>query len=367
MPKTITAAVQVAPNRIELQDLPAPMIGPDDGLLRVEATGICGSDIEQLRGELSFTGYPIVPGHEPLGVIEEVGERAAARWGVQRGDRVVVEAIIPCRACHACLRGQYPLCPTRFMHGFTPLSRAPGVWGGFATHLYLHPNSILHPVAPELPLEVAVLHNPMAAGVAWAVAEPGLRVGDTVAILGAGQRGLCCVIAARAAGARTIILTGLARDRRRLDLARELGADYAINVEEEDVAASLAEITRGTLADIVVDAASGSPQIVLDAIHAVRPGGTILLAGTKRHIPIQDLYINEIVSKSITIRGSTTGCQIPTYEQAGAIIASGRFPLERLHTHSFPLQDVRKAIGTLAGEERDVEAVHVAIVPGLEG
>src|SRR5581483_1245597 len=129
MPKTITAAVQDGPGRLELRDLPRPVIGPDDGLLRVEACGICGSDVEQLRGEHTFLTYPLVPGHEPLGVIEEVSERAAARWGVRAGDRVVVEAIIPCRACATCLRGQYPLCPARFMHGFAPLSRAPGVWG----------------------------------------------------------------------------------------------------------------------------------------------------------------------------------------------------------------------------------------------
>jgi threonine dehydrogenase-like Zn-dependent dehydrogenase len=365
MPNTVLAAVQLGPERIELQEFPRPEIGPDEGLLRLEACGICGSDIEQFRGHTRARVYPVIPGHEPLGIVEEIGERAALRWGVRPGDRVVVEARIPCGACPTCLSGRYTLCPAGRIHGSNmPTSVPPAIWGGFAQYMYLHPNSIPHKVAADIPTEIAVLHNPLAAGISWAVVEPGTRVGDTVVVLGAGQRGLCCVIAARTAGARTVIVTGLGKDRKKLELARALGADHAINVDEEDAVARVREITGGELADVVVDAASGSPQLVLDAIAVVKPGGTILLAGTKGRTPIQNLYTDEIVHKSITIKGSVGGVDVSTFAQANSIIESGRFPLERLHTHSLLLKDAAKAIEILAGNVPGEESVHVAVVPG---
>src|SRR5918992_6414474 len=93
---TVRAAVQVAPRQIELREFPRPTIGPDDGLLRVEANGICGSDVESYRGHLGMGRGPTIPGHEPMGIIEEIGDRAAERWGVQPGDRVALEVIVPC-------------------------------------------------------------------------------------------------------------------------------------------------------------------------------------------------------------------------------------------------------------------------------
>ena len=124
------------------------MIGPDDGLLRVEAYGICGSDVEQYRGNMGQQQQPFVPGHEPLGIIEEIGERAAERWGVQPGDRVAVEILVPCRSCQLCLTGRYQSCRHRIgvTGASTRRNAGPASWGGFAEYIYLHPNAILHKV-----------------------------------------------------------------------------------------------------------------------------------------------------------------------------------------------------------------------------
>ena len=99
MADTVRAAVQIGPRQIEIQEFPRPEIDADHGLLRVEANGICGSDVETYKGHLGSHPDPFIPGHEPMGIIEEVGERAAQRWGVEPGDRVALEVIVPCRSC----------------------------------------------------------------------------------------------------------------------------------------------------------------------------------------------------------------------------------------------------------------------------
>ncbi|MGE5289234.1 MAG: zinc-dependent alcohol dehydrogenase [Micromonosporaceae bacterium] len=362
MAEHVRAAVLTAPHRLELREFPRPAIGPDDGLLRIEACGICGSDVEQYKGNLSRGGYAFIPGHEPLGVIEEVGERAAARWGVAPGDRVALEILIPCRNCDLCLTGRYMSCRNKHgSYGYSPVDRAPHLWGGFAEYVYLHPNAILHPVRADIPAEVAVMFNPLGAGVRWVAHLGGTGLGDTVLILGPGQRGLAAVIAARAAGAGTVIVTGLAKDRAKLALAREFGADHTIDVDAEDTVARVEEITEGRLADVVLEVTPMASRPVLDALRAVRHGGRIVLAGLKGGRPIE-MNTDLIINKAVTVVGAY-GVDSRAYGEAIRIIETGRFPLEKLHTHTFELADVARAVETLAGEIPGEEAVHVAVKP----
>jgi threonine dehydrogenase-like Zn-dependent dehydrogenase len=366
MGETVRAAVQTGPRKIELREFPRPKTGPDDGLLRVEANGICGSDVETYRGHLGAgRGKPFIPGHEPLGIIEEIGEQAAARWGVQPGDRVALEVIVPCRFCKHCLIGRYQACPNRrYGHGVTPIDAEPALWGGFAEYLYLSPGTVVHKIDRDLPVELAAMYNPLGAGVRWACHLGGVQLGDTVLILGTGQRGLASVIAARAAGAGTIIVTGLAADRHKLALAREFGADHTIVVDgeaAEDTVERVKEITDGAMADVVLELTPMAAGPITDALLAARHGGRIVLAGLKggREIPVRtDLVIN----RALTLVGAF-GVDARGYDEAIALIESGRFPLEKLHTHSFGLDDVALAIETLAGEVPGEEAVHVSVHP----
>ena len=233
LPKQSLAMVQTAPRTLEPMDVPLPEIDDDSGLLRVEACGICGSDYEQFEGVLK-TPMPVIPGHEPLGVVAAIGDRAAQRWGVDVGDRVAVETMLSCRHCGPCLGGAYHLCDARRIYSYIPLSDAPGLWGSYAQYMYLHPNSIVHKVDASLAPELAVMFNPLGAGFRWGVEMPGTGPGDTVVIMGPGQRGLSCVLACRQAGASKIIVTGLAADHQKLELARAFGAHHTIDVENDN-------------------------------------------------------------------------------------------------------------------------------------
>jgi threonine dehydrogenase-like Zn-dependent dehydrogenase len=362
----VRAAVQVAPRQIELREFPRPRTGPDDGLLRVEANGICGSDVETYRGHLGGPRPAFIPGHEPLGVVEEVGERAAERWGVQPGDRVAVEVIVPCRACRDCLTGRYQFCPNRkYGHGVTGIGTEPALWGGMAEYMYLSPTSVLHKVDPALPVEVAALYNAMGAGVRWACHLGEVRIGETVLVLGAGQRGIAAVVAARAAGAGTIIITGLAADAHKLALARDFGADHTIVVDgdaAENTVERVSEITGGDLADVALELTPMAAEPITDALLSVRRGGRVVLAGLKgnREIPLRtDLMIN----RALTVRGAF-GVDARGMEDAIALIESRRFPLGKMHTHSFGLDDAALAIETLGGEVPGQAAIGVSVQPG---
>lgn len=342
-----------------------PRIGDADALLRVEACGICGSDYEQYDGALRVP-YPVIPGHEPVGVIEEIGEVAARRWSVARGERVAVEALLPCGHCPACVQGAYRLCrgggggPPVF--GYRPTELAPGLWGGYATHMYLPEHALVHRMSKEIPAELAVLFNPLGAGLRWAVDLPRLSVGETIVILGPGQRGLASVIAAREAGAGCIIVTGLSRDERKLDLARTFGADHTIDVEREDLAARVREITSGAGADVVVDVTAYAVEAVTQAIDIARRGGRVVLAGTKGPAPVPGFLSDRVVTKELAILGAF-GVDWRAYEAAVRLIESGRYPLEQMHTHTLPLAEAERGLELLAGRVTGEHAVHIALVP----
>jgi threonine dehydrogenase-like Zn-dependent dehydrogenase len=358
------AMVQTGVRRLEPRDLPVPEIDDDSALLRVEACGICGSDYEQYEGLLR-TPVPVIPGHEPLGRIEAIGDRAARRWGVDVGDRVAVETMLSCRFCPPCLAGSYHLCRTRKIYSYIPLSEPPGLWGAYSELMFLHANSIVHKVDPTLDPSLAVLFNPLGAGFRWGVEIPGTGPGDTVLILGPGQRGLACVLACREAGARNIIVTGLAADARKLALAREFGAHHTIDVQNEDAKRRVRELTDGVGADVVVDVSSYSTAPVADALDYVRPGGKVVLAGVKGFKPIPDFVSDKIVMKEIELRGAI-GVTSSGYTQAIRLIESGRYPLARMHTHDFGLREAELAIKTLARQVPGDESIHSCLLPGRD-
>src|SRR5437867_8533092 len=363
-PRTSRAIVQTGPRQLELRELPVPEIDDDSGLLRVEACGICGSDAEQYAGVLPVR-FPLIPGHEPLGIIERIGDRAAKRWGVNVGDRVAVEVLIPCGHCRACIEGRYQLCRGRggmFGYAYVPLDRPPGLWGAYADYMYLDPSSLVHPMRKDLPASLAVLFNPLGAGFRWAVELPHTGPGDTVLVLGPGQRGLASVIAARAAGADTIIVTGLTRDAEKLALARELGADHVIDVEAEDARRRVRELTGGRGAEVVIEVTANAAEPVAEALHYVAAGGRSVLAGVKGLKAVPDFVSDLVVVKEITIRGAFAVTS-RAYESAIRLIESGPFPLEKVHTHDFPLGDAERAIQTLAGELPGEASIHSCVVP----
>jgi threonine dehydrogenase-like Zn-dependent dehydrogenase len=365
------AAVQVADRKFEIEEFALPHIGPSEALLRVDACGMCGSDIEQFDGAFAELGvtYPLIPGHEPLGTIAEIGTDAARRWGVQVGDRVAVEPVLGCGSCRACLTGNYRRCKSGqsgaaiSAYGYLPTSFGSGLWGGYAEYMYLDPRTVLHKLSDDLPLELAALYQPMAAGLRWFTHDSGLRLGDTVVVLGCGQRGLCGVVAAREAGAGRVIVTGLAKDAHKLALARALGADVTIVADEQDTVAEVAEHTGGEGADVVVDVTAVSTQPIVDAVEIAKPGATIVLAGVKGSGATLDGFApDKLVTKELTLKGLWSQ-DIRAFEPALRLIESRKYPLEQLHTHTFGLEDVARAVETLAGRVPGENAVHVMVAP----
>ncbi len=364
MPRTTRAIVQTGPRQLELRELPLPEIDDESALLRIEACGICGSDAEQYTGTIPVQ-YPVVPGHEPLGVIERIGDRAAKRWGVDVGDRVAVETPIPCGRCRACVAGRYNLCRGRggmFAHGYVPVTHPPGVWGAYADVMYLDPFSLVHKMRKDLPATTAVMFNPLGAGFRWAVELPDTGPGDTVLVLGPGQRGLASVVAARAAGADTIIVTGLTRDAAKLALARELGADHVIDVEREDANRRVKELTGGRGADVVVEVSANSPVPVAESLHYAAFGGRVVLAGVKGFKAVPDFVSDLIVVKELRLMGAF-GVMSSGYEAAIRLIEAGRIPVARMHTHDFALEEAEHAIRLLAGEIPGEQSIHSCLLP----
>ncbi|WP_204331969.1 zinc-dependent alcohol dehydrogenase [Geodermatophilus sabuli] len=361
----VRAAVQVGPRKIEIQEFPRPATGADDGLIRVEANGLCGSDVEFYKGHLRQGMPAFIPGHEPMGIIEEVGENAAKRWGVQPGDRVAMEVVIPCRNCFDCLTGNYQACRNRVGgHGVTPVEVAPALWGGFAEYMYLAPGAVVHKIDKTLPAEVAAMYNGMGAGVRWALHYGQVRLGDTVLVLGAGQRGIAAVIAAKSAGAGTVLITGLEADAHKLALAREFGADHTLVVDGDDavdVVERVREITDGRGVDVTLELTPMAAGPVSDALLATKHGGRVVLAGIKgdREIPIRT---DVIINRALTVQGAF-GVDAKAMAEAIALIESRRFPLERMHTHTFGLDDTAHAIEVLAGDVPGEAAVHVSVHP----
>lgn len=361
VPRSSFAMVQTGVRTLEPRDIPVPDIDADSALLEVEVCGICGSDYEQFEGVLK-TPVPVIPGHEPLGRIAAIGDRAAKRWGVDVGDRVAVETMLSCRHCQPCLGGSYHLCDHRRIYSYIPLTDAPGLWGAYSQYMYLHPNSVLHRVDPSLPPELAVMFNPLGAGFRWAVEMPALAPGETVVILGPGQRGLASVLACREAGAGTIIVTGLAADQDKFVVAKRFGADHCIDVESENSVERVRSITGGRGADVVVDVSAYATQPVVDALRMVRPGGRIVLAGVKGFKPVDGFVSDLVVMKEIRIMGAI-GVTSTGYRQAIRLIERDRERLRPMHTHDFRLEDAELAIRTLARQVEDDASIHSCLVP----
>jgi alcohol dehydrogenase len=360
----VDAIVLEAPRRYALRSFARPELVDDGAIVRVEACGLCGTDHEQYTGDLP-AGFAFVPGHETVGVIEEIGQLAAQRWGVRAGDRVAVEVFQSCRSCEACARTEYRRCVRHGlgdMYGYIPVDRAPGLWGGYATHQYLGPDAVVHRVGDQLDPVVATLFNPLGAGIRWGVTVPGTQPGDVVAVLGPGIRGLATLVAAREAGARFVMVTGHgAHDRSRLEIARRFGADLTVDVEIEDPAAVLKDATGG-LADVVVDVTAKAPAALAQSIAVARPGGTIVIAGTRGSAETPGFWPDLIVFKELRIVGAL-GVDAPAYRAALELLASGRYPFADLPRRVAGLDGVEDLVRAMAGEGDGAPPLHGVLVP----
>lgn len=367
---TVRASVLTAAKTLHIQSFPVPQVAGDDALIRVEVCGLGGSDVTQYLGQLrpSSTVYPVILGHVFVGTVETIGWRASARWRVRPGDRVVVEAIVPCWSCRYCVSGDYSLCDAGadlLRYGLVSADRPPHLWGGFAELVYVPSGALLHKVSRAAPLDALALVNSIASGIRWGVDLPAFRPGEVGVVLGPGQRGLALALAMRRAGASKIIITGRSSDAHKLEVAKQWGVDVTVDVDHDDVVDVVQRETGGELADVVVDASAVATQPVTDAIKVVRKGGRIVLIGLKRGRAVPDLVTDEIVYKAISVIGAMAASH-SSFERACRLIERDGDLIARANTHAFPLDEVGTAIRTLAGDVPGADAIGVSIEPGRD-
>ena len=245
---TARGATLLGPDKLEIREYPMPDIPPNGGLLKVEMGGVCGTDVKYLHGNLQVP-YPIILGHEILARVEKLGRDAAHIHKVKEGDRVILKGALGCGRCADCRRNNQRFCRQRTNYGGrTKCDQPPHLFGGFADYVYLAPDVLATKVSDSLPAEAAALiGSVMANGFQWAIRRGGVKMGDYVLIQGPGQQGLSCTFASKHAGAAKIFITGIGRDKTRLEIAKKFGADRTINVEEEDVVEVVRRETNGEM------------------------------------------------------------------------------------------------------------------------
>lgn len=361
-----TSAVLVAPETFELRDFPIPSIGKDDGVLRMELSGVCGSDVLHWGGHSAVScNLPAILGHEIVGRIERVGPLAARRWGVAVGDRVIVEASFGCGLCDLCLRGSYQMCAQgQGYGGRISASVMPHLWGAYGQHLYLPPRARVHRIGDAVSPEVGVVIGAVLAnGVRWVHTIGGAGIGDAVVVFGPGPQGLAAAIAAHAAGAERIIVVGLTGDYARMAFARDCGATDTLTFDQHTVEA-ITELTGGRLADVAIDV-TGSADSPAVAAETVRPLGTFVMAGSTAAGSVK-LPWNELVRKEVRAQGVNSHDQAAV-RAAIALATSGRYPLERMVTHRFPLGSAGDALRLIRSAQSSYGAIKAVVDPFDQG
>ncbi|MDY0271851.1 MAG: NAD(P)-dependent alcohol dehydrogenase [Advenella sp.] len=362
---TMKAAVFVAPGRIEIQEKPIPSVGPNDALLRITTTTICGTDIHILKGE-----YPVAPGltvgHEPVGIIEKLGSNVT---GYQEGQRVIAGAICPSFTSYACQDG-FPSQDGGYLtangtcscHGY----KATGGWrfgniiDGTQAEYVLVPDAQanLAPV-PDALTDEQVLMCPDIMSTGFVGAENGnIKIGDTVVIFAQGPIGLCATAGAKLRGAATIIAVDGVDER--LEISRQMGADVTLNFKKVDVVDEIMKLTGGRGVDVSIEAL-GTQTTFEQALRVLKPGGTLSSLG--------------VYSEDLTIPVNAFAAGLGDHKIVTAlcpggkermrrllkIVESGRVNLEALVTHEYKLDDIVEAYDLFANQRDGV--LKIAIKP----
>ena len=367
MVQKVLAAVRTGPSKTEIREYPMPEIADDAALMKMEVAGICGTDVKLYAHPP--TKDAVIMGHENIGYIAKAGREFTRRKGFKEGDLVFVEHYVMCGKCEWCHLGQYRHCentnwrtnPDAIRYGYTSAEKAPHLWGGFAQYVYLPWNAVLHHVPKGVSPELAGLVTPMANGVEWSLFEGGVGYNSVVLIQGPGQQGLSQTVICKQAGAALIIVTGTSKDAARLKVAKQLGADYVIDVQKEDPLQRIMEITGGKGVDVSLDCTAGAGTIpILLGIEALkRKGGTIVVQGELKDFP--NFPLEKFTVKFITMR-SARGHSYKACELALAQLASKRFPLDLVTTHKFALKDVDLAIRSV-GNAGVADVIHASLMP----
>lgn len=334
------------PGNVELRDVDVPKVASDEVLVEVKRTGICGTDVH-IYHDTAFYEPPVILGHEYAGVITQVGGDVS---GFDVGDHVTSPATIPCGRCFMCKIGRVNRCvggEKRILGTY----RANGTFTKYVTV----PSRILHKIPEGVSFDEAAVAEPAACAVHNVSETVRVNPGDVVVVLGPGPMGLLSLQLAKMSGAKQVVITGISADKERLKLAKELGADLAINVEEEDAIEVVMSLTEGLGADVVLEA-SGASAARKQAFSLVRRCGKIGLIGlTGRSTEIN---LDRIVEGELEVKGSW-GTVWTSWKKALDLLSSNKIKAAPLITARLPLERWREGFKIM--EER--RALKVLLTP----
>jgi len=327
--KTMQAFVLYKPHDLRLEERPTPAINADQVLVHIRAVGVCGSDVHYWHsGRIGpvVVEKPMILGHECAAEVVEIGANVAH---LRLGDRVALEPGVPCGRCDLCRAGQYNLCPD------VVFLATPPVDGAFCEYV-AHKGTFAFKLPEGMSFEEGTMCEPLSVGI-HAVRRAGIGLGDSVLITGAGPIGLLTLMAARAAGATTTIITDVQPNR--LELARELGATATADVRSEGALGLVRDLTQGRGVDAVIEC-TGLSDPMLTGLEAAKSGGTVVWVGMtddQYNIPAVKTIRKELDIKGIFRYRNT-------YLAAIDLIATGRAEVARLITHRFPLNRLQEAM-----------------------
>lgn len=334
-----------AEKAIEVRDVPEPSIGPEECLVEVKYCGICGSEPHMYHGQLnSLARPPVVLGHEWSGEIVEVGDLVE---GFAVGDRVTCEtAAKTCGKCAYCRSGSYNVCPERLAFGFA----VDGAFTNYVSAKY----QVLHHLPEGVSYKSAAMTEPVCVAYNAVVEKSRVNPGDVVVVIGPGPIGLFSLQVAKLSGAGTVVVTGTNKDRNRLELARELGADITVNVNERDPVDVVRSLGDGFGAHLVIDAA-GVPPAIKQSLDVVRQNGQITKIGWSLR-PV-NLTLDEIVGKVITYQGAFSHTW-ETWEASLELMRLGRIQTEPLISEIWPITRWKEAFEKLEEVESHKILLH---------
>jgi threonine dehydrogenase-like Zn-dependent dehydrogenase len=362
--QSVLTATLVEPGRYEMREYPLPAPAPGCVLLKMELSGICGTDKHTFQGYTAQYGgraleFPIIQGHENVGTIAAIGGDGNYTdfegIPLREGDRVVVGANVCCGQCYYC-RHDFPYycCESTTDYGNNLSAKdPPHLFGGWSQYMYIVPGSFLVKVPDELPSEIAVLTEIFAVTVGLdrakqmsAFPNESFRFDDTVVVLGVGPLGMCFLMKARMLGAGTIIAVDLSDYR--LDFAKKLGADQTINAGKYSQAQRLQmikDLTNGRGADMVIECA-GVPQAVPEALEMLRVGGLLVEAGNFSdlgEVPISPhRHLCAKNARILGVGGEEPAAYGPGMRQMARYMQ--HYPLQEFVTHRYGLRDVEAAM-----------------------
>lgn len=369
--ETAIAAVYEEPESMSVREFPLPDVGPTEMLVEISIAGVDGSDVKYLHGQSDTVNdlAPVIMGDEIVGEVIAIGKEAANRRGLAIGDRVVVEAKIPCMDCEFCVQGNYYTCEKGWPghnYGWISCEEPPHLWGSYASHVFVPEDARVYEVPTDLPDRAALIGaSVLANGYRW-TGEADISLGDDVAVIGPGPQGLSCTLTADLRGANNVVTVGLERDRERLRMAESFGAGATIAVEADqstaDVSAAITDALDGRAPDVVLEVA-GSQSAVDLAVDVVRPQGRIthvsLTDQARTEIDLDALLLNEVDVQSLLSHPHTVE---PALKLASDLEASS-VDLASLVSHSFAVTEAETALRT-AGYERDARPLKVVLEPG---